>query len=142
MAWTNEDLDWIFRRSSGKCHLCHELLARCNYAREGERGAWEVEHSVPRSKGGTDRLSNLFPAHIECNRQKSNMTTRTVRRWNGKTRAPMSPEKREKAVAENSFLGFLGGAVAWCVALGPPGWILGAIGGAYLGSQLDPDKTG
>jgi hypothetical protein len=142
MPWTNDKLDRIFKRTDGNCHLCHQPLARCNYANEGARGAWEVEHSVPRSKGGTDRMNNLYAAHIECNRAKSDMTTRTVRGWNGKTRAPMSAEKKEKAVVENSFLGFIGGAVAWSVALGPPGWILGAIGGAYLGSQLDPDKTG
>jgi len=87
-------------------------------------------------------MNNLYAAHIECNRVKSNMTTRTARGWNGKTRSPMSPEKRETATVQNSVLGFFGGAIAWTVALGPPGWILGAIGGAFLGSQLDPDITG
>lgn len=141
MAWNAEELDWIFRRTSGKCHLCHGLLARCNYAREGERGAWEVEHSVPRSKGGTDRLSNLYAAHIKCNRDKSAMTTRTARGWNGKTRAPMSPEKREKAQVENTVLGGGVGALVG-LALGPGGWILGALVGGCFGSELDPDMTG
>jgi len=68
MPYSEDELDRIFSRTRGKCHLCHGQLARSNYAREGERGAWEVEHSVPRSRGGTDHLNNLFASHIECNR--------------------------------------------------------------------------
>ena len=40
------------------------------------------------------------------------------------------------------MLGYFGGAIAWCVALGPPGWIIGAIGGAFVGNNLDPEKRG
>jgi HNH endonuclease len=142
MVCTTEHLDWIFRRTDGDCHICWKPLARINYAREGKRGAWEIEHSVPRSKGGTDRLNNLYAAHIKCNRLKSNMTTRTARGWNGKTRAPLSTEKREKAVVENTFLGAAAGAYVWTVFLGPPGWVVGAFLGACFGGNLDPNKTG
>jgi hypothetical protein len=142
MAYTAEQLDWIYQRTSGKCHICHEPLARCNYGHFGERGAWEVEHSVPRCKGGTNRLNNLYAAHISCNRSKCAVTTRTARSWHGQTRAPLCAEKRKEAVAGNTFFGFVGGGIAWAALLGPPGWILGAIGGAYYGSKLNPDKTG
>lgn len=74
MSYTVEQLDLIYQRTSGKCHLCHDPLARSNYARFGERGAWEVEHSVPRARGGTDRLNNLYAAHICCNRSKCVVT--------------------------------------------------------------------
>jgi len=141
MAYTNDELDRIFRRTTGKCHLCGVNLTRSNHARQGARGAWEVEHSVPRSKGGTDRMSNLYAAHITCNREKSNMTTRTARGWNGKTRAPMNPERRDRAKTENAVLGAGLGALAWAVVFGP-GAILGAMVGGCIGSGLDPDKSG
>lgn len=142
MGYTAETLDWIYQRTSGKCHLCHEPLARCNYGRFGKRGAWEVEHSIARCKGGTDRLNNLYAAHISCNRSKCDVTTRTARGWHGQTRAPLSVDKRKKAIVENTVLGFIAGGLGWAALLSPPGWIVGALGLAYVGSQLDPDKTG
>jgi hypothetical protein len=33
---------------------------------------WEVDHSKPKSKGGTDHLNNLQPLYWLANRQKSN----------------------------------------------------------------------
>lgn len=33
----------------------------------GEPGARSVEHLQPRSRGGTDALANLRPAHLVCN---------------------------------------------------------------------------
>ena len=43
-----------------RCHLC------------GTRGATTADHLVPRSKGGTDQLSNLRPAHGACNYSRGN----------------------------------------------------------------------
>jgi len=39
----------------------------------GEKGAWEVDHSKPLSRGGTDYLRNLVPSCIECNCSKGNL---------------------------------------------------------------------
>ena len=38
-----------------RCHLC------------GDTGADSPDHVIPRSKGGTDDLDNLRPAHQSCN---------------------------------------------------------------------------
>ena len=73
----------IYEKTDGHCHICHIKLSFVNYAREGERGAWEVEHSRPQAKGGTHHGNNLFPACIICNRNKSDYTTHTARGWNG-----------------------------------------------------------
>jgi len=35
------------------------------------RDDFSIDHIVPRSKGGTNRLINLQPAHIECNSRKA-----------------------------------------------------------------------
>ena len=141
MRYTDDELDRIYSRTRGKCHICHGQLARINYGLGQAKGTWEVEHSVPRSKGGADHLNNLFPAHITCNRDKSNRTTRTARRWNGKTRAPLSPEKYAKARVENTALGTAIGIITG-LALGPGAWILCGLAGACIGHDLNPDKTG
>jgi 5-methylcytosine-specific restriction endonuclease McrA len=59
----------IFERTDGRCHLCSKPLALSNYGRLGRRGSWEVDHSKPRARGGTDRLSNLLPACPACARR-------------------------------------------------------------------------
>jgi len=140
MRFTNEQLDQIYRKTSGYCHLCHTKLSRKNYGQDDERGAWHVEHSVPRAKGGTDHLNNLKPACISCNLDKGTQTTRAARGRNGKTRAPMSVEKRKQAKSENTFLGALGGGLAGLAVGGPIGAAIGAFAGGHLAGAANPDR--
>ncbi len=140
MPFDKQLLTRIYQRTSGYCHLCHSKLAFKNYGRPDKRGAWEVEHSVPRSKGGTDHLNNLFPACVGCNHAKSNRMTRTARGWNGKTCAPLSPEKRKQARTENGILGALGGGAIGFAVAGPVGAVIGALTGGHLGASGNPDK--
>src|SRR5260221_9354111 len=87
MPYSQDELRTIFQKTDERCHLCWKGLRLNSY---GLPGGWEVEHSIARSNGGTDRLNNLFPAHITCNREKGTKTTRTARSWHGRTRAPLS----------------------------------------------------
>ena len=120
MAWSDEQLEAIYDRTSGYCHLCSKKLAYSNYAASGNRGAWEVEHSVPRACGGTDRMNNLYAACIDCNRSKQARSTRNCRVQNGRSRAPLNRAARAAARTENALagagLGLLVGA-----AFGPVG---------------------
>ena len=50
------------------CHLCLEPIA-LTLPRGDKRGP-SVDHLVPRSKGGTDELANLRPAHRSCNSRR------------------------------------------------------------------------
>lgn len=34
---------------------------------------WTLEHLIPLSRGGTNHMDNLYPAHKTCNRMKGNM---------------------------------------------------------------------
>ena len=70
MKFEKSQLDSIYRRTTGYCHLCHVKLARRNYGKTGMKGAWQVEHSVPRSKGGTDHFNNLFAACVDLQSQQ------------------------------------------------------------------------
>ncbi len=74
MQWEEETLAWVYNRTDGCCRYCEKKLSWINYASDGARGAWEVDHSVPVALGGTDYLSNLWPACIYCNRDKGTMT--------------------------------------------------------------------
>lgn len=139
MAWTDDQLEAIYDRTSGYCHLCSKKLAFSNYARAGGRGAWEVEHSVPKACGGTDRLSNLYAACIDCNRSKQASSTRSCRARNGRSRAPMSRRARSTAKAENALAGAGLGLMAGAV-FGPVGALVGAAIGGHFGHKTNPDR--
>ena len=138
MSYSEEQLDKIYHRSSGYCHLCHKKLARTNYAAFGSRGAWEVEHSRARVHGGGDHGNNLFAACIPCNRSKGIVTTVTARKWNGKERAPLTRSKRAKAKFENGVAGAVVGGIVGAI-FGPPGALLGSAIGGYAASRKNPD---
>jgi 5-methylcytosine-specific restriction endonuclease McrA len=76
LGYADEDLSYIFDKNDGYCWHCGKRLSWKNYGRLGRKGAWEVDHSHPLSKGGTDYLRNLVPSCIECNRSKGNLRTR------------------------------------------------------------------
>ena len=139
MPFTDEQLSRIFERTDGRCHICHGKLYFGNYGVFGRRGAWEVEHSNPRCNGGSDRLGNLYAAHIVCNRQKGSMTTRTARAWNGRTKAPLSRERKDAIRTENRWGWGSVGALTGAAVLGPPGLLLGAILGALVGDGIQPE---
>jgi 5-methylcytosine-specific restriction endonuclease McrA len=139
MPFTNDKLNDIYDRSSGCCHICHRRLSFKNYGAFGERGAWEVEHSNPRIKGGTDRLSNLYPACISCNRSKGAASTRYARALNGLVRAPLSYSRREQSKIDNAIVGaVLGGILAR--ALNPQAVVLGSILGMAVGHGINPER--
>lgn len=139
MSYTDEELSFIYDRTSGYCHICRKKLAFKNYACYGERGAWEVEHSNPRVRGGTNRLSNLYAACISCNRRKHDSTTRTARSGHGYRKAPLSAANRKKARIKNAVVGgVLGGLVG--SIFGPGGTFVGSAIGAGFGHKSNPDK--
>lgn len=138
MAFDQQRQMEIFEKTDGHCHICRKKLAWRNYGVQGGRGAWEVEHSIPRAKGGSDHLNNLYPACISCNRSKGAATTRTARRKNGYKAAPLSREKKTR----NAWIGGFGGALAGRILLaplGPFGLIAGAAIGVLISSGHEPE---
>lgn len=140
MIVTEARLNDIYDRTSGYCHICGKKVAFTNYGRFSRRGAWEIEHSVARVNGGTDRLCNLYAACITCNRRKQRFTTRTARGWNGRTRAPLSIARRRQARLNNTFGGASIGLICG-LPFGGIGALAGPILGAMLGSRQNPDKS-
>ena len=139
MAFSKEQLRKIYDRTYGYCHICKKKLSFSNYGYYGLKGAWEVEHSNPKSKGGTDRLNNLYASCISCNRSKNNKSTRSARAQYGRTKAPLSKEKRTEVRKNNSITGGVLGGIIGSVA-GPIGTALGASIGAKFGYDKDSDE--
>jgi hypothetical protein len=133
VAHTEERLAFIFDRTDGRCHICGRKLRFNSYGLPQRKGAWEVEHSNPRCKGGSDRLCNLYPAHISCNREKGKKATRTARGWNGLTRAPLSRPRIEEIRSDNVWGWGMAGAISGAALAGAPGLLLGAVLGALIG---------
>ena len=139
MKVNNERLNRIYDKTRGKCHLCHKQLAFINYGVFGARGTWEIEHSKPKSRGGTDHLNNLFAACIVCNRQKNNGTNYSVRSKHGVKKAPLSKEARKKEVFKNTATSIVVGATIGRM-FGPGGMLIGGALGAIIGSEKETDE--
>ncbi len=83
--YDSELLGEIFDKTDGQCRYCGKQLSWGNYGRVGERGAWEVDHSVPLSRGGTNYYRNLWPACVGCNTEKATLTGSEYMRSTGTT---------------------------------------------------------
>jgi 5-methylcytosine-specific restriction endonuclease McrA len=59
----------LYERDAGICQICFRYanILDCN-----------VDHIVPVSKGGTDRIDNLQLSHVWCNSVKSNSMGRVT----------------------------------------------------------------
>lgn len=71
MPFTDEQIEYVYHKTGGYCYYCKKKLSLSNYGKNGNHGSWHIDHSKPKSKGGTDYLRNLVPACIECNMDKS-----------------------------------------------------------------------
>lgn len=139
MAKDLQKLRLIYERTDGYCHICHRKLSFNNHGKHGTKGAWHIEHSIPKVNGGTDRLNNLYAACIGCNIEKGTLHTRTARSRNGVTRAPYSKEKKEQIKEDNATAGMLIGGIVGAVA-GPWGVAIGVTIGGLVGHQNSPRR--
>ena len=138
MAFTDQQLNDIYDRTFGRCHICRKKLAWKNYGVARAWAAWEVEQSRPRARGGTDHRNNLYAACIPCNRSKGRGSTTSARGAHGYTRAPLSRTKRREVRRSNAVDGAVVGAALGL--LGGPGIaLLGAALGAKVGYEQNPD---
>jgi 5-methylcytosine-specific restriction endonuclease McrA len=105
----------VFDKTNGCCHLCNKKLVFSNYGlrSSGKRGKWEVDHSVPVAKGGSNHLNNYLPACISCNRSKGTSSTKAIRNKNGLDKAPLSKKEVEVNKTRSAMLkvGLFGGVL-------------------------------
>jgi len=75
-TWDDDVINYVYDKNDGYCWHCGKKLAFTNYGERWSKGGWEIDHSIPLSRGGTDGLNNLVPACVECNRSKQDLTSR------------------------------------------------------------------
>ena len=130
----------IYNKTNGYCHICHKKLSFTNHARYSSKGAWEIDHSKPKTKGGSDRVNNLFSACVSCNRSKSAKSTAIARRKYGNTRAPYCKAKKQQIKRQKTTAkAVIGGLVGSVFGLG--GMIIGAGIGAVVNEDSSPKKV-
>lgn len=58
------------------CALCDNTILYQAHESNGDHaggwGGWNIDHIIPKSKGGNDNKNNLQATHIKCNQKKSN----------------------------------------------------------------------
>jgi len=68
--WTD-----VFEAFGDVCYLCNEKIDIALPRQVGQPG-WEMsfhpDHVIPLSRGGSDTLDNIKPAHAICNQRKGN----------------------------------------------------------------------
>src|SRR5574342_210705 len=67
-------INWVYDRTHGYCTYCGEKIHFVNHGELWRVGSWEMDHLVPRVRGGSDEPANLVPACVGCNRSKKGMT--------------------------------------------------------------------
>lgn len=66
----------VFDRDGWRCRYCGGLDALVPAGHSGRyiEGGWSVDHVIPRSRGGSDKTSNLVTCCHPCNMRKGNRT--------------------------------------------------------------------
>ena len=78
--------DFIFSKTKGRCSYC------------GAK-AEEIDHIIPKSKGGSNSTYNLTPACRSCNEKKSNLSLKEFGKLMNKDYSKLEPKKLPKNAA-------------------------------------------
>jgi 5-methylcytosine-specific restriction endonuclease McrA len=73
MAYTEEEVNLVYDRTGGRCFYCGKQLSFKNYGAVDEKGAWEIDHFIPRASYGAHQPHNWVPACVPCNTEKGDL---------------------------------------------------------------------
>ena len=66
---------------SNRCYLCGQLMAPQGDITAPDVFMQSIDHVIPRSKGGTNRLGNVALAHKGCNNHKADRAPTACERF-------------------------------------------------------------
>jgi 5-methylcytosine-specific restriction endonuclease McrA len=82
MSWGGRRVQKAWREVAGLhgsvCWICEEPIITTGLPPRHRLGP-SVDHVVPRSKGGSDHIANLRPAHLGCNSRRGNRSSKPRR---------------------------------------------------------------
>lgn len=76
----------VLAKTEGQCAHCKATLGK----------VWEIDHLVPRSKGGSNKFENLVPACVGCNQDKADTMPTD---WSPPSRTPSHRDGDGSAIA-------------------------------------------
>lgn len=107
----------VYEKTGGRCWYC------ATFHRPFDN--WQIEHQLPRARGGSDDLGNLVLACQECNVQKGKKTVDEYRRaLQGKLENRIS-EAREVAGEIEAHVGWAHHLESPSEGVFPPLWLAG-----------------
>ena len=121
-SWNANELEHIFLKTNGACHICHGQegpIAWQNYGRRDTEDGWEVDHVKAAARGGSDKIRNMRAAHWQCNASRQDTHFLAARAQYGVRRGPRSADE----VAHRAKKRFLLGATVTPFALAAAGYV-------------------
>ena len=61
LGFDNETINYVYEKTDGYCYYCSKRLSFKNYGEPGNHGAWEIDHSKPKSKAAPIIVGIWFP---------------------------------------------------------------------------------
>lgn len=70
MGYSDDTLNDLFDAAGGVCPDCGRTIRWKHYGSREYAKGWEVDHIVPKARGGSNRRRNLWALCWECNAKK------------------------------------------------------------------------
>lgn len=68
----------LFEKSNGKCEVCGKNLHN-NYEMFNDKNYMQIDHIIPKSLGGKDKIDNLRAICIKCNCSRNNKSGKRLK---------------------------------------------------------------
>lgn len=72
MGYSEEEKQYYFNeKPKGHCRHCGKIIVYSHYGDRNKSTGWEIDHSNPKARGGTNNPRNLYSVCSKCNMKKS-----------------------------------------------------------------------